>query len=477
MSDPSPADRPVVTRIAPSPTGSLHIGNARSALFNWLYARHTGGTFLIRVEDTDRERHSEAAVQVIFDSLNWLGLEPDAPPVFQFARADIHRQVVARLVELGWAYRCYMTTEEADAAKATARAEGHALRSPWRDRTPGPEQGNQPFVIRFKVPDAGETVVNDLVRGVVAFPNKDLEDLVLLRTDGSPTYNLAVAVDDHDMGVTHVIRGEEHLSNAGRQTLIYRALGWEVPIFAHLPLLVGADGAKLSKRHGAQSVGEFIEAGYLPEAVRNYLARLGRGHGDAEIFSDAQAIEWFDLKDVVRSPARLDLTKLGVINNHYIRAADNSRLIGLTAQIHSDRGLTQTEAQDAALARAVPLVKEGARTLLDLADLTTFVLKTRPLALDEKTQALLDDPTRERLARLKSRLAGEPEWTASRLGPALQDFAQVEGVGLGKFGPALRGVLSGGATAPDLASALEALGREESLGRIEDALSQVRKAV
>jgi glutamyl-tRNA synthetase len=474
MSDPSSADRPVVTRIAPSPTGSLHIGNARSALFNWLYARHTGGTFLIRVEDTDRERHSEAAVQVIFDSLNWLGLEPDAAPVFQFARADIHRAIVARLVELGWAYRCYMTTAEADEAKAIARTEGHALRSPWRDRAPGPEHGDLPFVIRFKVPNEGETVIEDLVRGTVSFPNKDLEDLVLLRSDGSPIYNLAVAVDDHDMGVTHIIRGEEHLSNAARQTLICQALGWDVPIFAHLPLLVGADGAKLSKRHGAQSVGEFIAAGYLPEAVRNYLARLGWGHGDAEIFSDAQAIEWFDLKDVVRSPARLDLVKLDHVNNHYIRIADTPRLTALTAQIHASRGVGQTEAQDAVLARAIPLVKEAAKTLLDLADLTVFVLKTRPLALDEKTQMLLDETTRERLGRLAARLNDEPEWIASTLGKALREFAESEGVGLGGFGPALRGVLSGGAAAPDLASALEALGREESLGRIADALSQGR---
>jgi glutamyl-tRNA synthetase len=474
MSDPSSADRPVVTRIAPSPTGSLHIGNARSALFNWLYARHTGGTFLIRVEDTDRERHSEAAVQVIFDSLNWLGLEPDAESVFQFARADIHRGIVARLVELGWAYRCYMTTEEADEAKAIARSEGHALRSPWRDRTPGPEQGNLPFVIRFKVPNEGETVIEDLVRGTVAFPNKDLEDLVLLRTDGTPTYNLAVAVDDHEMGITHVIRGEEHLSNAGRQILIYRALDWHAPFFAHLPLLVGADGAKLSKRHGAQSVGEFIAAGYLPEAVRNYLARLGWGHGDAEIFSDAQAIEWFDLKDVVRSPARLDLVKLDHINNHYIRVADIPRLTGLVAQIHASRGVAQSEADDAVLARTIPLVREAAKTLLDLADLTLFVLKERPLALDDKTLKLLDEATRGLLDRLAAQLATEAEWAAPTLGKALRGFAESEGVGLGKIGPALRGVLSGGAPAPDLASALEALGREESLGRIADALSHVQ---
>ena len=429
---------------------------------------------MIRIEDTDRARHSEAAVQVIFDSLNWLGLTPDAEPVSQFARADIHRAVVGELVERGWAFRCYMTSEEADAAKAVARAEGHALRSPWRDRTPGPEQADQPFVIRFKTPMDGETVIDDRVRGVVAFPNKDLEDFVLLRTDGTPIYNLAVAVDDHDMGITHVIRGEEHLSNAGRQILIYQAMGWELPVYAHLPLLVGADGAKLSKRHGAMTVGEFIAAGYLPEAVRNYLARLGWGHGDAEIFSDAQAIEWFDLKDVVRSPARLDLVKLEHINNHYIRIADLPRLTGLVAQIHAARGLAQSEADDAVLARAIPLVREAAKTLLDLADLTLFVLKKRPLALDEKTLKLLDETTRGLLGRLAAQLAAEAEWAAPPLGKALREFAESEGVGLGKIGPALRGVLSGGAPAPDLASALEALGREESLGRIADALSQVQ---
>jgi glutamyl-tRNA synthetase len=367
-----------------------------------------------------------------------------------------------------------MTTEEADQAKAIARAEGHALRSPWRDRVAGPAQGNQPFVVRFKVPNEGETVINDAVRGVVAFPNKDLEDLVLLRTDGTPTYNLAVAADDHDMGITYVIRGEEHLSNGARQILIYRAMGWELPVYAHLPLLVGADGAKLSKRHGAMTVGEFIAAGYLPEAVRNYLARLGWGHGDAEIFSDAQAIEWFELKDVVRSPARLDLVKLGHINNHYIRVADTPRLTALTAQIHIERGIRQDEAQGAALARAIPLVREGAKTLLDLADLTAFVLKKRPFALDEKTLKLLDAETRGRLGRLAERLGVETDWTAAPLGKVLQTFAESEGVGLGKFGPALRGVLSGGAPAPDLASAFEALGREESFGRIADALSQVR---
>jgi glutamyl-tRNA synthetase len=285
---------------------------------------------------------------------------------------------------------------------------------------------------------------------------------------------LAVVVDDHDMGITHVLRGDDHLSNAGRQSLIFEALGWAKPAFGHLPMIHGPDGAKLSKRHGAQAVSEFAEMGYLPEAMRNYLARLGWGHGDAEIFSDAQAIEWFDVRDVGSAPARLDWAKLGHVNNHYIRAANDARLSVLTTEIHAGRGVVLHDAGRAAMQRAIPLVKEGAKTLLDLADLTVFVLKTRPLPLDEKTRALLDETTCARLGRLGLTLAAAPEWLAAALSDVLRDFAESEGVGLGKFGPALRGVLSGGATAPDLASALEALGREESLGRIEDALSQVR---
>jgi glutamyl-tRNA synthetase len=473
MSDPSSADRPVVTRIAPSPTGSMHIGNARAGLFNWLYARHTGGTFLLRIEDTDRERSTEAAVQTILDGLSWLGLEPDAEPVFQHARAERHREMAEKLLETGGAYRCYMTVEELAEERERARAEGRAIRSVWRDRE-APSRTNAPFVVRFRGPTEGETVVNDLVKGPVTFANSNMDDLVLLRTDGTPTYNLAVVVDDHDMGITHVIRGDDHLSNAGRQSLIFEALGWAKPAFGHLPMIHGPDGAKLSKRHGAQAVGEFAEMGYLPEAMRNYLARLGWGHGDDELFSDAQAIAWFDIKDVGSAPARLDWAKLGHVNNHYIRAADDARLAALVGDIHAGRGLVIHEAGRAAMDRAIPLVKEGAKTLLDLADLTVFVLKVRPLALDEKTLKLLDETTRGRLGRLGVRLDDEPEWIAAPLSKALQDFAESEGVGLGKFGPALRGVLSGGATAPDLASALEALGREESLGRIADALSQVQ---
>ena len=440
-------------------------------MFNWLYARHHGGKFLLRIEDTDRQRSTEGAVQVIFDSLAWLGLDYAPPPVFQFARADVHRAAVEQLVERGWAFRCYMTPEESEAAKAVARTEGHALHSPWRDRQPGPEQTDRPYVIRFKTPLEGETVVEDLIRGTVRFPNKDLDDLILLRTDGDPTYNLAVTVDDHDMGVTHVIRGEEHLSNAARQALIYRAMDWPVPYFAHAPLIVGADGAKLSKRHGAQTVGDFKEMGYLPEAMRNYLARLGWGHGDDEIFSDEQAIAWFDVKDVVKAPARLDLAKLSAVNAHYIRIADDDRLTTLVAELLAQQGNPLSPEDQAKLRRVVPLVKDGAKTLLDLPDLAHFVLH-RPRALDEKTTNLLASEAGERLVRPRAHLGAQNGWTTADLDSLIRRFAEEEGVGLGRVGPVLRGVLTGGAPSPDLGSTLFALQRDEALARIDDALSR-----
>jgi glutamyl-tRNA synthetase len=451
----------------------MHIGNARTALFNWLYAKHTGGKFLLRIEDTDRERSTEASVQVIFDSLEWLGLEWDGEPVFQFARAPLHRAAVDRLLDAGWAYRDYLSVAEADELKDKARAEGHALRSPWRDREPGPAQDGAPHVVRFRTPDAGDTEVEDIVRGHVRFPNKDLEDFVLLRTDGTTIYNLAVTVDDHDMGVTHIVRGEEHLSNAGRQTLLYQALGWKVPVFAHLPLLVGKDGAKLSKRHGAQSVGDFRAMGYLPETTRNYLARLGWGHGDDEIFSDTQAIEWFDLADVTRAPARLDFDKLNHFNQHYIRAADDDRLLGLVRPVLDERGLDLPADVDARLARAIPLVKDGAKTIPELADLTLFALRPSSNALPDKTRGQFNDELKARFDRLVTWLTETNDWSAATLAERLKAFADAEG-GFGRFAPTLRVILAAGVTAPDLASALSALGREESLARIADALSQVQ---
>lgn len=448
----------------------MHIGTARTALFNWLYAKHTGGTFLLRVEDTDRERSTEAAVQVIFDGLAWLGLTPDATPVFQAARADLHRAAVDELLARGMAYRDFTTQEDLARERELARAEGRVVHSVWRDHV-GNYDKSQPFVVRLRSPQEGETIVEDQVKGPVSFQNKDLDDLILLRTDGTPTYNLAVVVDDHDMGVTHVIRGDDHLNNAARQTLIYKGLGWEVPVWAHLPLIHGPDGAKLSKRHGAQAVGEFADLGYLPEAMRNYLARLGWGHGDDEIFSDANAAAWFDVKDVVSAPARLDWAKLNHINNHYIRQADIPRLTREVAQILSGRGQTSKDEDTEILQRTIPLVRDGAKTLLELADAVVFALKVRPLELNEKVLGLLSDETRSRLGRLGTVLQDLQDWDRPAIEACLRTFADSEGVGLGKIGPPLRGVLSGGAPAPDLAGTLISLGKFESLGRIQDALS------
>lgn len=465
--------RPVRTRIAPSPTGMMHIGTARTALFNWLYARHTGGQFLVRIEDTDRERSTEANVEVIFDGLKWLGMESDEPPVFQFARADRHREAVAEMLEKGQAYRDYMTAEELEAERELARAEGRVVRSPWRDADPA-TWPDRPYAVRLKSPLDGETIVVDAVKGDVTFQNAGLDDLILLRSDGNPTYNLAVVVDDHDMGITHVIRGDDHLNNAARQTIIYQALDWEVPVWAHLPLIHGPDGAKLSKRHGAQAVSEFDDMGYLPETLRNYLAKLGWGHGDDEIFSDAQAIDWFDIKDVVSAPARLDWAKLNHLNNHYIRLADPIRLTALVVKILKSRDVTVRQGDEALIARTIPLVRDGAKTTLELADAVMFVLKIRPLELPEKTVAqLADADLRARFVRLRAALADVTDWGVPALEEALRSFAESEGVGMGKFGPQLRAILSGGAPAPDLAGAMTALGRDESLGRVDDALSLV----
>jgi glutamyl-tRNA synthetase len=459
----------VVTRFAPSPTGYLHIGGARTALFNWLYARHCGGKFLLRVEDTDRERSTQAAVDVILEGLNWLGLDADAEPLFQSTRAERHRQVVEELLAKGGAYRCWMTLEETAAERERAHKAGHALRSPWRDRTGGDLA--QPHVVRFRGPKDGETVIEDLVQGRVAFKNRDLDDLVLLRSDGAPTYNLAVVVDDHDMGVTHVIRGDDHLNNAARQTLIYQALKWDVPRFAHIPLIHGPDGAKLSKRHGAQAVGEFKDMGYLPEALRNYLARLGWSHGDDEIFSDKQAVEWFDIADANKGAARLDWDKLNHLNAHYIRLADDARLAALVAEVLEQRGQPLSEAHRARLDAAVGLLKDRGKTIVELADQAAFLFRERPVPLDDKTRSLLSPETTDRLTRLQAQLSTAKDWSAEGLETLLKGFVEAEGIGFGKIGPPLRGSLTGGSPSPDLGRTMAALGKDETLGRLTDALS------
>ncbi|MCA0369278.1 MAG: glutamate--tRNA ligase [Proteobacteria bacterium] len=464
----------VVTRFAPSPTGYLHIGGARTALFNWLYARRHAGRFLIRIEDTDRERSTDEAVKAIFDGLSWLELFADEEPIFQFSRADRHREVVDQLLESGHAYRDFTTAEETGRLRDAAKAERRPFESPWRDREPTVDDLALPHVVRFRRPQGTTVTVPDEVQGAVSWSTDDLDDLVLLRSDGAPTYNLAVVVDDHDMGVTHVIRGDDHLNNAARQSLIYDALGWTRPTFAHIPLIHGPDGAKLSKRHGAQAVHEYAEMGYLPEAMRNYLTRLGWAHGDDELFSDAQAIEWFDLAGIGKAPARLDFDKLAHVNAHWLRLADDDRLAKMALDAHLQRGrLLQPDDEDR-LRRAMPFVKDRAKTILELADQTQFVLKARPLALDDKARALLSGETLERLGRLRDRLALFQSWDVFALEAELKTFAEDEGVGFGKIGPAARAALTAGSTSPDIARILSALGREESLGRLDDALQQTK---
>ena len=464
----------VVTRFAPSPTGFLHIGGARTALFNWLFARHTGGKMLLRIEDTDRERSTDAAIAAILDGLSWLELDWDGEPIYQFARADRHREIAEELVARGKAYRAYETPEELQAMRDKAKAEGRFARyaGAWRDRDPA-DAPDLPSVIRIKAPLEGETIVEDHVQGRIAFPNKDLDDFIILRSDGTPTYMHAVVVDDHDMGVTHVIRGDDHLTNAARQTILYDGMEWRVPQWAHLPLIHGPDGAKLSKRHGALGVEAYRAMGYLPEALRNYLARLGFSHGDDEIFSSEQAAEWFDLSAINKAPARFDFDKLQSLNGHYMRAADNGyllkRLEAILPEVEggADFAARLTQEKRERLLALLPALKERAKTLVELIQGAGFLLAERPLHLDEKAAALIDPEARARLARLHASLA-LVSWTAADLEKAVRDFAEAEGVKLGKVAQPLRAALTGSAASPQIFEVLAVLGREESLARIED---------
>ena len=456
--------RPVVTRFAPSPTGYLHIGGARTALFNWLYARHTGGKFLLRIEDTDRARSTNEAIEAIIDGMRWLGLDWDGHEYYQSQFWARHAEIAHRLVERGAAYRCYMTQEELAAEREKARAERRPFRinSPWRDVTE--EQGDKPFVIRLKAPREGETVIDDQVQGRVTVQNAELDDLILLRSDGTPTYMLAVVVDDHDMGVTHVIRGDDHLNNAFRQLAIIRAMGWPEPTYAHVPLIHGPDGAKLSKRHGAMGVDAYRdELGLLPEAVGNYLLRLGWGHGDDEIISREQAIEWFDLPQVGKSPSRFDFKKLENLNGHYIREADNERLAGLVAP-----KLGIAEQQKPLLAKAMPELKARAHTINQLADGAAFLFAQRPLDVDEAAATLLTGEARGTLRHAHDKLAALAEWDTAALEAAIREVAEGQGVKLGKLAQPLRAALTGRTTSPGIFEVLALLGRDESLARIAD---------
>ncbi len=460
--------RAVVTRFAPSPTGYLHIGGARTALFNWLFARHHGGTYLLRIEDTDRARSTEPAIEAIFDGLRWLGLDGDEPAVFQFARSARHAEVAQALLDTGHAYRCYLTPEQLAERRAQAQAERRPFRieSEWRDADPATAPEGQPFVVRIKAPREGETVIDDLVQGRVTVSNAEIDDFVLLRSDGTPTYMLAVVVDDHDMGVTHVIRGDDHLNNAFRQLAIIRGLkdyegGWEEPFYAHVPLIHGADGAKLSKRHGALGVDAYRdEIGVLPEALFNYLLRLGWGHGDEEIIARDQAVEWFDIAHVGKSPSRFDLAKLQNLNGHYIREADDARLAALVAQ------RMEGGADPDLLARAMPVLKVRAKDLNELAQGAAFLFAQRPLALDAKAEALLTPEARELLARIHARLEADEMWTGEGLELRLKAMAEELGLGLGKLAQPLRAALTGTTTSPGIFDVLTLLGRDESLARI-----------
>lgn len=470
----------VVTRFAPSPTGYLHIGGARTALFNWLYARHTGGKMLLRIEDTDRERSTDAAIDAILDGLKWLGLDGEGEPLFQFARMNRHAEIAHELLARGKAYRCWASQAELEEMRETAMKEGRPPRydGRWRDRDPAEAPAGVAPVIRLKMPQDGETVVEDAVQGRVVFRNDVLDDFILLRSDGTPTYMLAVVVDDHDMGVTHVIRGDDHLTNAARQTQIYRAMDWSVPAWSHIPLIHGADGAKLSKRHGALGVDAYRAMGYLPEALLNYLARLGWSHGDDEIFSLDQAIEWFDVADINKGAARFDFAKLENLNGHYMRATSDEALWQAFVAFlpHTEEGRALAAKLDAGLEAqikaALPGLKERAKTLVELLDGARFIHATRPLPMEEKAAALLDDAGLAVLAALAPKLAAvsEAEWSAAATEAVVRAHAEETGLKLGKAAQPLRAALTGRTTSPGIFDVLAVLGRDETLGRIADRL-------
>jgi glutamyl-tRNA synthetase len=474
----------VITRFAPSPTGYLHIGGARTALFNWLYAKHTGGKMLLRIEDTDQVRSTEGAILAILDGLRWLELDWDGEPVYQLARAERHREAAEQLLASGKAYRCYASAEELAVMRERARAQG---RSPgydgtWRDRDHRKAPEGMPPAIRFKAPRDGETVIEDRVQGRVVFANKDLDDLVILRSDGSPTYNLSVVVDDHDMAITHVIRGDDHLTNAARQSQIYKALGWDTPVFSHVPLIHGPDGVKLSKRHGALGVEAYRAMGYLPAALRNYLVRLGWSHGDDEIIWTEQMVEWFDLDAIGRSASRFDFVKLLNLNGHYLRETPDAeivrRLKALVPELPDAAALAARIEADGwhKLEHAMPGLKERAKTLVELLDNAAFLFAERPLVVDDQAAKLLDAAGRETLSALLPRLEAVEPWTAVALETSVRAFADETGRKLSKVAQPLRAALTGKSTSPGIFDVLDVLGRDESLGRLYDQAAAIKSA-
>ena len=463
------SDGNVVTRFAPSPTGFLHIGGARTALFNWLFARHNGGKALLRIEDTDQKRSTPEAIEAILDGLNWLGLDFDEEPTFQSQRADRHAEVAHKLLDAGHAYKCFATPEELEAMRAEQRANKRPMRydGRWRDRDASEAPEGAPFTVRLKTPQGGETTIEDAVQGKVTVRNDELDDYIILRADGTPTYMLAAVVDDRDMGVTHVIRGDDHLNNAFRQLPIYRAMDdvegdWAVPVYAHVPLIHGSDGAKMSKRHGALGAESYRdEHGILPEALFNYLLRLGWGHGDREEITKDEAVELFDLTGVGKSPSRFDMKKLENLNGHYIREADDGRLADLVAA-----RMTGDVNRDL-LAKAMPVLKPRAKNLDELADGASFLFTTRPLEMTEKAAKLLDDEGRQRLGAVSAALAGEKDWTIENLEATTKSLAEEMEVGLGKLAQPMRAALTGTTTSPGIFDVLVLLGRDEALARLD----------
>jgi len=466
----------IITRFAPSPTGFLHIGGARTALFNWLYARGRSGKMLLRIEDTDRERSTEAAIAAILDGLKWLELDWDGEVIYQYSRAARHREVAESLLASGKAYRCYASAEELAAMREKARAEGRTrlYDGLWRDRDPSEAPSDVRPTIRLHAPQTGETVIEDQVQGRVVWQNENLDDLVLLRGDGNPTYMLAVVVDDHDMGVTHIIRGDDHLINAARQKQIYDALGWDVPSMSHIPLIHGPDGSKLSKRHGALGVEAYRAMGYLPAALRNYLVRLGWSHGDQEIFSTEEMIAAFDLPGIGRSAARFDFAKLENLNGHYIRHSDDQSLVKMFEEVlefvpnGADLKRKLNAATRAKLLQAMPSLKERAKTLIELIDSAYYIFADRPLEMDAKASALLTPESRQLIGRLRVALETIKDWSAESTESTMRAFADQNGLKFGAVAQPLRAALTGRTTSPGIFDVLAVLGREESLGRLDD---------
>lgn len=464
----------VVTRFAPSPTGFLHIGGARTALFNWLFSRHHGGKYLLRIEDTDRKRSTQEAKEAILEGLSWLGLEADEEPVYQSARLDRHAEIARELLADGKAYYCYCTPEELAEMRETAKAEGRSMRydGRWRDRDASDAPPDVPPVIRFRAPQDGETLIPDAVQGDVTVSNDQLDDMVLLRADGTPTYMLSVVVDDHDMGITHAIRGDDHLTNAFRQTQLFLALGWRPPVYGHIPLIHGPDGAKMSKRHGALGVDAYRNMGYLPEALLNYLLRLGWSHGDDEIITREQAIDWFDLADVNKGAARFDFDKLSSLNAHYLKATDNDKLVelirpGIEDALEAPLGVTERNR----LVSGMTSLKDRAKTLIELIDKSLFYVRPRPLPIDDKAMKLLTEEARQLLTRLSASLQDVEPWTADTIDAAIRTFAEQQGVKLGQVAQPLRAALCGTTASPGIFEVAEVLARDEVLGRLDDIAS------